>query len=76
LARATDRFIGASFLVVRSWPLAAPIDGPGACSGVAAYRVPPYVLNVQNGTVECIIETKASAAHQEALAKVLLKAYW
>ncbi len=44
--------------------------------GVAAYRVPPYVLNVQNGTVECIIETKASVAHQGALAKALLKSYW
>ena len=44
--------------------------------GVAAYRLPPYVLNVQEGTVECIIETEVSAAHQETLAKALLSSYW
>jgi hypothetical protein len=44
--------------------------------GVAAYRLPPYVLYVQEGTVECIIETEVSAAHQEKLAKALLSSYW
>ncbi|MGO9405859.1 MAG: hypothetical protein ACLP1E_06280 [Acidimicrobiales bacterium] len=44
--------------------------------GVAAYRMPPYLLSVQYGTLECVIETLVSAAHEEALAKVLLKSYW
>jgi hypothetical protein len=44
--------------------------------GVAAYRMPPYLLSVQYGTLECVIETEVSAAHQAALAKELLKSYW
>ena len=44
--------------------------------GVAAYRMPPYLLSLQYGTVECVIETEVSAVHQKALAKVLLKSYW
>jgi hypothetical protein len=44
--------------------------------GIAAYRVPPYLLSVQNGTVECVIESKVSAVHEDALAEVLLKSYW
>ena len=44
--------------------------------GVAAYRMPPYLLSVQYGTLECVIETLVSAAHEEALAKALLKSYW
>jgi hypothetical protein len=44
--------------------------------GVAAYRMPPYLLSVQYGTVECVIETLVSATHEEALAEVLLKSYW
>ena len=44
--------------------------------GVAAYRMPPYLLSVQDGTLECVIETLVSAAHEEALAKALLKSYW
>jgi hypothetical protein len=44
--------------------------------GVAAYRMPPYLLSVQYGTLECVIETLVSAAHEEALAEVLLKSYW
>lgn len=44
--------------------------------GVAAYRMPPYLLSVQYRTLECVIETMVSAAHEEALAKVLLKSYW
>ena len=43
---------------------------------VAAYRMPPYLLAVQYGTLECVIETLVSAAHEEALAKALLKSYW
>ncbi len=45
-------------------------------SGVAAYRMPPYLLSVQYGTLECVIETLVSVAHQEALARQLLKSYW
>ncbi len=45
-------------------------------TGVAAYRMPPYLLSVQDGTLECVIETLVSAAHEEALAKQLLKSYW
>jgi hypothetical protein len=44
--------------------------------GVAAYRMPPYLLSVQYGTLECVLETLVSAAHEEALAEVLLKSYW
>ncbi len=47
-------------------------------TGVAAYLLLPDVLHVQEGTLNCVIETEASAApaHEEALAKVLLKSYW
>ncbi|MGD0985585.1 MAG: hypothetical protein ABSA65_17505 [Acidimicrobiales bacterium] len=46
--------------------------------GVAAYLVLPDVLHVQDGTLECVIETEVVTAqsHEEALAKVLLKSYW
>jgi hypothetical protein len=46
--------------------------------GVAAYLLLPDVLHVQDGTLECVIETEVSVAqaHEEALAKVLLKSYW
>ena len=44
--------------------------------GVAAYRMPPYLLSVQYGTLECVIETLVSVARQEALARQLLKSYW
>ncbi|MGO9965411.1 MAG: hypothetical protein ACLPUG_18565 [Acidimicrobiales bacterium] len=44
--------------------------------GVAAYRMPPYLLSLQYGTLECVIETLVSAAHEEALAKALLSSYW
>ncbi len=43
---------------------------------VAAYRMPPYLLSVQYGTLECVFETLVSAAHEEALAKAVLKSYW
>jgi len=45
-------------------------------NGVSAFLMPPYMLEVQKGTVECIIETKAGAAKTEALAGVLLNSYW
>jgi hypothetical protein len=38
--------------------------------------MPPYLLSLQYGTVECVIETEVNAAHQEASAKVLLNSYW
>jgi len=46
--------------------------------GVAAYLLLPDVLHVQDGTLECVIETEVVTAqsHEEALAKVLLKSYW
>jgi|GEM_PF-1667607 hypothetical protein len=46
--------------------------------GVAAYLLLPDVLHVQDGTLECVIETevKTAQSHEEALAKVLLKSYW
>jgi hypothetical protein len=44
--------------------------------GVAAYRMPPYLLSVQYGTLECVIETTVGTAHEGALAKALLKSYW
>ncbi len=44
--------------------------------GVAAYLLLPVVLNVQKGTVECIIETEVGATKEEALAEVLLNSYW
>jgi len=46
--------------------------------GVAAYLLLPDVLHVQEGTLECVIETEVITAqsHEEALAKVLLKSYW
>jgi hypothetical protein len=44
--------------------------------GVAAYRITAFGLYVQDGTLQCIISTTASPAHQVTLAKVLLKSYW
>jgi hypothetical protein len=44
--------------------------------GVAAYRMTAFGLYFQYGTLQCVISTMASPAHQVTLAKVLLKSYW